>query len=80
VRERERLRRLFRAAHAIGAAGLLALAAAMTFSLPTRADTLVETHAAIAASCMVTDARGAFSEPQTQGAIFTTFLDRRATR
>jgi hypothetical protein len=37
VREHERLRKLFRAAHAIGAAGLLALAAAMAFSLPARA-------------------------------------------
>ena len=34
----ERLRKLLRAAHALGAAGLLALAAALSFTLPARAD------------------------------------------
>ncbi len=39
MREHERLRKLLRAAHAIGAAGLLALAASLAFSIPARAET-----------------------------------------
>jgi hypothetical protein len=38
VHRHERLRKLLRAAHALGAAGLLALAAALSVTLPARAN------------------------------------------
>jgi hypothetical protein len=61
VREHERLRKLLRAAHALGAAGLLALAAAMAFSLPARAQgdaTMVDALELCLDNALTLEARG----------------------